>query len=112
MVNWNSRASRKSSNGRKKTAKERLESICNNYLEGCPLYIKHVAIGDPAQEILRLIESEQIDTVVMATKGEKSNFGFGSVTEKIVKNSPVPVVSIPVSDTGADAQAAESGNGA
>jgi nucleotide-binding universal stress UspA family protein len=95
-----------------KTAKERLESICNNYLEGCPLYIKHVAIGDPAQEILRLIESEQIDTVVMATKGEKSNFGFGSVTEKIVKNSPVPVVSIPVSDTGADAQAAESGNGA
>lgn len=94
-----------------KTAKERLDSICNNYLEGCPLYIKHVAIGDPAQEILKLIESEQIDTVVVATQGEKSNFGFGSVAEKIVKNSPVPVVTIPVPDAGAEARAAETGAG-
>ena len=94
-----------------KTAKGRLDSICNNYLEGCPLYIKHVAIGDPAREILKLVESEKIDTVVMATKGEKSNFGFGSVAEKIVKNSPVPVVTIPVSDTEAEAQATDTGNG-
>ena len=37
-----------------KTAKQRLDSLCSNHLHGCPLYIKHVAVGDPAQEILKL----------------------------------------------------------
>jgi nucleotide-binding universal stress UspA family protein len=59
------------------------------------LYIKHVAVGDPAQEILNLIENEKVDTVVLSTRGEKGNFRFGSVAEKVVKNSPVPVVTIP-----------------
>jgi nucleotide-binding universal stress UspA family protein len=77
------------------TAKKRLDQICENYLEGCPLYIKHVAVGDPAQEILKTIENEKVDTVVISTKGEKGNFRFGSVAEKVVKNSPVPVVTIP-----------------
>jgi nucleotide-binding universal stress UspA family protein len=83
-----------------KTAKGRLEGICSDYLEGCPLYIKHIAVGDPAQEILKLVESEQIDTVVMSTKGEKGHFGFGSVTEKVLKNASVPVVTIPVTEAG------------
>ena len=81
-----------------KTAKKRLDQICSNYLEGCPLYIKHIAVGDPAQEILKKIEDEQIDTVVIATRGEKGHFGFGSVAEKVVKNAPVPVVTIPVDE--------------
>jgi nucleotide-binding universal stress UspA family protein len=77
------------------TAKERLDQICENYLEGCPLYIKHVAVGDPAKEILNLIENEKVDTVVLSTRGDTGNFHFGSVAEKVVKNSPVPVVTIP-----------------
>lgn len=76
-------------------AKERLDNICNEYLKGCPLYIKHVAIGDPAEEILQLISKEKIDMVVMAKRGRKGKFSFGSVTEKIVKNSQVPVVTVP-----------------
>jgi nucleotide-binding universal stress UspA family protein len=80
-----------------KKAKERLDQICEKYLEGCPLYIKHVAVGDPAHEILKLIDKENIDMVVMATRGRKGHFQFGSVVEKLVKNSPVPVVTIPVS---------------
>ncbi len=78
-----------------KKAAERLEKICQNHLEGCPLYIRHVAIGDPAGEILKLAEKEQIDTIVMASRGRKGRFGFGSVAEKVVKNSAVPVVTIP-----------------
>ena len=78
-----------------KTAKERLDQICESYLEGCPLYVKHIAVGDPAQEILKLIEKVSIDTVVMANRGQKGHFHFGSVAEKVVKNSPVPVVTIP-----------------
>ena len=43
----------------KKMAEEQLNQICENHLEGCPLYIRHIAMGDPASEILKLIESEK-----------------------------------------------------
>ena len=79
-----------------KVANERLSQVCEKYLEGCPLYIKHIAIGDPAQEILKLIDKEKFDMVVMASHGEKGHYRFGSVTEKVVKNSPVPVTTIPI----------------
>jgi len=80
----------------RKKARERLDHICEHYLEQCPLYVRHIAVGDPAQEILKLIEQEKIDMVVMSTKGRQGNFRFGSVAEKVVKNSPVPVVAIPI----------------
>jgi nucleotide-binding universal stress UspA family protein len=80
-----------------KSAKSRLDQICDKYLEGCPLYIKHIAVGDPALEILKLIDKEKVDLVVMASQGISGNFRFGSVTEKVLKESPVPVTTIPVS---------------
>ena len=36
-----------------KSARKRLDQVCDKYLDGCPLYIKHVAVGDPAEEILK-----------------------------------------------------------
>jgi nucleotide-binding universal stress UspA family protein len=78
-----------------KSAHKRLDQICEKYLNGCPMYKRHVAIGDPAGEILKLIKKEQMDMVVMATRGAKGQFPFGSVTEKVVKHSPVPVLTIP-----------------
>lgn len=80
----------------KKKAEERLCEICAKHLQGCPLYIRHISIGDPAQEILRFIQKEKVDMVVMASRGRKGHFHFGSVAEKVVKNSPIPVVTIPV----------------
>ncbi|MGD2029619.1 MAG: universal stress protein [Desulfobacterales bacterium] len=79
-----------------KSAKRRLDQICDKYLEGCPLYIKHIAVGDPALEILKLIDKEKVDLVVMASRGEGGHFRFGSVTEKVLKESPAPVTTIPV----------------
>jgi nucleotide-binding universal stress UspA family protein len=79
-----------------KTAKERLDQICDEYLKGCPLYIKHTAIGDPAEEILKFINKEKVDIVVMATRGSRGRFRFGSVTEQVVKHSTVPVVTVPI----------------
>jgi nucleotide-binding universal stress UspA family protein len=79
-----------------KSATKRLDQLCEKYLQGCPLFIKHIAVGDPTQEILKLIETEKVDMVVMASHGEKGNFRFGSVTEKVLKNSPVPVTTIPI----------------
>jgi len=34
--------------------------------------------------------------VVMASHGAKAHFRFGGVAEKVLKNSPVPVVIIPI----------------
>jgi nucleotide-binding universal stress UspA family protein len=79
-----------------KSATKRLEQICNKYLDDCPLFTRHIAVGDPAEEILKMIDKEQIDMVVMATHGEKGKFPFGSVTEKVLKNAKVPITAIPI----------------
>ena len=83
-----------------KKASERLDKLCEDHLKGCPLYVKHIAIGDPAKEIMNYIDETKPDMVVMASHGRKGHFRFGSVAEKVVKNSPVPVVTIPVSPEG------------
>jgi len=79
-----------------KSAKKRLDQVCEKYLDSCPLYIKHISVGDPAQEILKLIKNEGVDLVVMASHGQKGNYRIGSVTDKVVRNSPVPVTTVPV----------------
>jgi nucleotide-binding universal stress UspA family protein len=78
-------------------AAERLEQICTLHLKGCPLYIRQVKVGDPAREILKLIDEEKIEMVVMSTRGSNGHFRFGSVANKVVANAPVPVVTIPPS---------------
>ena len=82
----------------KETAEEKLGPLCDQFPSECPLTIKHVSMGDPAQEILKTIDKEEIDIVVMATRGATGQFTYGSVTEKVVKNSSVPVLSVPVKD--------------
>lgn len=79
----------------KEKAEKRLEEICEKYLSRCPRSVPHVVIGDPAEEILKLIEQEKVDIVVMATRGERNRFHFGSVTDRVVKYSPVKVVTVP-----------------
>ena len=78
----------------KKNANKRLDAICDNHLQGCPRFVKHIVVGDPAKEILKFIDYEKIDLVVMATHGMKAHFPFGSVTEKVVKNAKAPVLTI------------------
>jgi nucleotide-binding universal stress UspA family protein len=83
-------------------ATERMEKICQQELGGCPLYQRRIVVGDPAQEILRYVEKEGIDLVVMATHGHglsshehrPGQAVFGSVSEEVVKNSPVPVLTV------------------
>ena len=79
----------------KEMAEKQLDKICQDHLSGCPLYIRHVATGDPAREILNLIEKEQADLVVMTSRGRKGHFEFGSVAEKVIKHSPAPVLTVP-----------------
>lgn len=78
-----------------KKAQERLDAICAQELAGCPLYIKHVAVGDPAVEILKAAQSEGIDLIVLATRGTSGDFQTGSVAEKVIRESSTAVVMVP-----------------
>ena len=50
--------------------------------------------GDPRLEVLKLLEKEDIDLIVMATHGRTglAHVILGSVAERVVQQSPVPVV--------------------
>jgi nucleotide-binding universal stress UspA family protein len=86
-------------------AQEKMDKLCEQSLGGCPAYRKVIVVGDPAQEILRYISDQGMDMVVMATHGHgweshphlPGQAVFGSVSEEVVKNSPVPVLTVRVS---------------
>jgi len=71
-----------------------MDKICKEQLESCPNFQRKIVSEDPALEILKTIESEGIDMVVMGTHGRKGleHTIFGSVAENVVKKSPVPVL--------------------
>jgi nucleotide-binding universal stress UspA family protein len=77
-----------------KISRERMEELCTEKLTGCPRYHIHIVLGNPAKEILRAIDAFEVNLVVMATHGMTATFPFGSVAERVVKHSPVPVLTI------------------
>lgn len=52
-------------------------------------------LGDPAIEILKLINSESVDMIIMGTQGHTNveHVFIGSVAEKVFRKSPATVVS-------------------
>ena len=80
----------------KQTAESRLDEICEKFLNACPLFFRHISVGDPAKEILKLIEKEEIDMIVMASRGSESHFDFGSVADRVIKCTSTPTLIIPV----------------
>lgn len=77
-----------------KLARERLENLCRERLSSCKRYHIHIVMGHPAKTILATIDNLHVDLVIMATHGMRGGFPFGSVTERVVKNSPVPVLTV------------------
>jgi len=56
-----------------------------------------VAIGYPAEAILKSADENQMDAIVIGSKGRTglSKILLGSVAEKVVRNSKIPVVVVP-----------------
>jgi nucleotide-binding universal stress UspA family protein len=73
-----------------------IEEFANTYFKGYPTCKTRVVLGDAAEEILAYINSEGVDLVIIGTHGRKGleRVFFGSVAERVVKKSPVPVLSI------------------
>jgi nucleotide-binding universal stress UspA family protein len=59
-----------------------------------------VAVGRPVDEILRAAAEEKADLIAMGTHGRTglAHLVTGSVTEKVVRTSPVPVLTVRVPD--------------
>ena len=56
-----------------------------------------VRVGDPARVIVDLVKEQGADLVVIGTHGRRglARVFLGSVAEKVVRTSPVPVLTIP-----------------
>ena len=55
-----------------------------------------VRYGNPAHEICRTAKAQGADLIIMATRGQTSlkHFLLGSVTEKVVRHAPCPVLAV------------------
>jgi len=60
----------------------------------------HLATGFAYQEILKKTRKDQVDLIVMGTHGRTGlgHFFLGSVTEKIVRLAPCPVLTVRLDD--------------
>ena len=79
-----------------KGAENRMDKICDEQLKSCPNFQRMIVSGTPAVEILKTVESETIDLVIIGTHGRKGleHTIFGSVAENVVKKSSAPVLII------------------
>lgn len=81
------------------TAEKRLNQICDKYLEGCPLFIRHTATGQPATEILKFIENEGMDQVVMTHRETPPERVLSpQIFQTVFENSMVPVKTVRIYD--------------
>jgi nucleotide-binding universal stress UspA family protein len=75
-----------------KALKEFIQDSITSGLHVTPM----VRCGTPAEEIIRLAEQEGVDLIVIATHGRTGlrHIMMGSVAEKIVRLSSIPVLSV------------------
>ena len=66
-------------------------------LEAKGLDVRTVVLaGNPAEQILRAAESAKVDLIIMASHGRSgpSRWAFGSVSDKVLRSSVVPVLMV------------------
>lgn len=73
-----------------------LAAIAKRWQTVVPKVKLEVAFGDPAEEIVRLAEHDRYDLIVMAShgRGALGRWTFGSVADRVVRSSSVPVMII------------------
>jgi len=59
-----------------------------------------IAEGHPAEEIIKYAEKNSIDLIVMGTLGKSGleRFLMGSVVDKVIRNSKIPVIAVPAKE--------------
>jgi nucleotide-binding universal stress UspA family protein len=79
-----------------KAAKEKMGKVAKEFFQSFPKLETRVTTGPVAEKILELARQEKIDLIIMGTKGRKGleYTIFGSITRKVVREAPCPVVTI------------------
>jgi nucleotide-binding universal stress UspA family protein len=80
----------------KSSAEKSLQEVIEKKI-GKKLAVQAIVVnGDPAVEIARIAENENIDLIVIATHGTSGwqRFFFGSVAEKVIRIASSPVLTI------------------
>jgi universal stress protein A len=74
-------------------ARAELHLFAYKNLKGCMPRQAKVAVGKPAEEILRLAREEKVDLIVMGTHGHTGlrHLLLGSVAEAVARDAPCPV---------------------
>jgi universal stress protein A len=93
------KSKKKSTKSKAETEKEtmkQLGSVASQYLSECgaiSLVIKH---GESHREIVKFAQEENIDLIIISTHGRTgiAHVVMGSVAEKVVRYSPIPVLSV------------------
>ena len=83
-----------------KEGSEALEEIEDMARDAGVAYERVVAEGDPGEELLKLCRDPGFDLMVLGTIGKSGlkRFLLGSVAEKVVRHSHVPVLVVPAKD--------------
>ena len=75
-------------------ARKKMDEFVQTHFSQMSNVTGEVILGDPAETIISYIEDKKMDMIVMGTHGRKGldRVIFGSVAERVIKTSPVPVL--------------------
>jgi len=78
------------------TALQQMTTIAGQFLSDCGTVKKIVRFGDPSKEIVTFAQEEKMDLIIISTHGRTglSHVLLGSVTERVVRHSLVPVLTV------------------
>lgn len=81
-------------------AKKMMEKFCRTHLVDYGNYETFILPGIPYDEVIKKAQEENADLIVMGTHGRTGldHVLFGSTAEKVVRKSPVPVMTIRVTE--------------
>lgn len=79
-----------------KAAQQKMAEIRQEVFKDFPKVETLVVQGPPADKILEVAQKEGVDLIIMGTHGRKGleRAIFGSVCDKVVRNSKIPVLTI------------------
>ena len=77
-------------------ARANMESFCRDNIKGKAAFEIHTRKGTPFLEIIQAARELQSDLIVMGTHGRTGidHILFGSTAEKVVRKSPIPVLTV------------------
>ncbi|WP_020675763.1 universal stress protein [Geopsychrobacter electrodiphilus] len=81
-------------------AEKMMEHFCRNHLQNFKNYESLIVPGVPYQEIIKTAQDKNVDMIVLGTHGRTGldHVLFGSTAEKVVRKSPLPVLTVRLDD--------------